>query len=192
MSAFCNPEDLIHSYHFNNIKHEQLSSLKTHLINHYNLMTLRQYKEKGQFLSQNDIVFDLPNQMMTWFDNQVHKNTNISKVKVTKMNKKPGHWTDNTEQLDIFKQFIDDYYDRTDKESLKFKELMIAFVNETGIQVGCSWNVHYESVFNTFEITYEKKVDPRFAHQNTSGTCYVYLQPKKRIMFNQFILPNNK
>lgn len=155
------PEEIINTYTFE----KQNEPLKTHLIHYYNDLTLKKYKEKGQFCSKEEIVETLPTQIIKWYNQEVKE----------KEKPKSNLWSD--EEDEKFKTFLNKY-EHTETATSKFKDFMTAFATENNLIIPVSWNNKYEILCDKHNIKYEKIVDPRYAHKGGSGTCYVNLRLK--------------
>jgi len=166
------PEDVINNYQFTD--QPQINELKTYLINYYNLMTLRKYKECEQFLSSEEILQQMPNQIINFYSlsKQIEKLSSLPLIST----KSKGFWADDKQLLEQFTTFVKTKYKVVDTPSLKFKDLMLDFTKETNIETTYTWSNKYEVILTNLEIKFEKVVDPRFAQKGGNGTCYVYLK----------------
>ena len=153
------PETIINQYNFE-INNRDIVLLKQYLINHYNMLTLRQYKESKTFLSKEDILTNMPIKIVEWYSAK------------SKDKKDKKLWIDDTDSVVKFTTFLKSY-SKTEDCTLKFKNLMVQF-SQIVPNIPLSWNVKYESLFDELNIKYEKIVDPRY--QGSSGTCYVNLK----------------
>ena len=165
------PEDVINNYQFHD--HPQIDELKTFLINHYNLMTLRKYKECKEFLLQDEILQQMPNQIISFYSQSKPAAHSTSQPIL----KSKSFWADDIQSLDQFATFIKTKYKISDTPSLKFKDLMLEFTKDTQIEATYTWSNKYESILTNLEIKFEKVVDPRFAQKGGNGTTFVYLKP---------------
>ena len=52
---------------------------------------------------------------------------------------------------------------------------MTHFNQESDLNTQVTWSAKYDALFKTLNIAIDKIVDPRYAKQGTSGTCYVLL-----------------
>lgn len=164
------PEDIINNYQFSD--HAQLNELKIYLINYYNLMTLRKYKECQNFLSENEILLQMPNQIINFYSSSSIKSTTSLPLIKTKS----GFWADDKQLLEQFTNFIKTKYKTSDTPSIKFKDLMLAFNKETHIETTYTWSLKYETILNNLDVKFEKVVDPRFSSRGGSGTTYLFLK----------------
>lgn len=165
------PEDTINNYQFNN--NPQLNELKNYLINYYNSMTLKKYKECQQFLTEEDILMQMPNQIINFYSSSFVplKTTSQPIVKA-----KGGFWADDKQLLDQFSSYINTKYKISASPTLKFKDLMLNFTRDTHIETTYTWSSKYESILSGLDIKFEKVVDPRFANKGGNGTTFLYLQ----------------
>jgi hypothetical protein len=99
----------------------------------------------------------------------------MSTTKTTKSTDK--FWADDEANLNLFKNFINSKYDVSDSADTKFKDLMTAFSNHSGITISCIWSTKYENLCQKINLKFDKVVNPRYASQG-SGTCHVFLTPK--------------
>jgi hypothetical protein len=161
------PEDIINNYQFEN--NDKLDDLKQHLINHYNTLTLRHYKDTNEFLTQDDILKQMPNLIIKFYTQQ---NQSINKPVL----KPKGFWAENVDCLETFKTFLSNHYNTVDCPTTKFKDLMIHYEKESGVEVSQTWCAKYETLCNQLNIQYKKIVDPRY--KNSTGVCFVFLKSK--------------
>jgi hypothetical protein len=164
------PEDVINQYTF---EQPNPTKLKEYLINHYNLLTLRKYKEQQQFLTAEEIYQHMSNKIIEFYTQ--HNNNKVLTNPAPPKLIKPTFWAD--EHLDTFKTFIQEQCTVTTKPTLKFKELMTTFTRVTNVEATYKWSARYADIFNTLNIKYERVIDPKYAH--STGTYYVYLKLKK-------------
>jgi hypothetical protein len=169
------PEDVIHNYQFE-IKQPSIDELKTFLINHYNTLTLRKYKESNEFLTEQEIILKLPNLIIEFYSN---KPIPTPQTTLTVNKTKGGFWLDDSNNLNQFTNFIQTHYEPVDSPTTKFKDLMCAFTKETGIESTSMWSSKYEAICDQLAIKYEKVVDPRFINKGGNGTCFVFLKSIK-------------
>jgi hypothetical protein len=166
------PEDVVNQF-------EQIDDkFKQFLINHYNDLTLKNYKKTGVFLTEKELIDDIPIMLKQYI------------IKQPKMTPK-GFWALDPNDFDCFQSFIVNHYDVVDSPTTKFKDLMTLFSKETGIEVPCIWNNKYETLWNKMNIKYEKITFPKCK----TGTYYVYLKNKleqKLIIHKKFdgIIPD--
>lgn len=158
------PEDVINTYQFANAT--QLPVLKTYLTNHYNLETLRLYKNTGQFLTKEEILTGLPNKIIEFYSTS-------TPVKATKMVKEK-FWTEDEQLLAKFREFLSEKYKVSDSPDTKFKDLMVKFGEHIQQSLPVVWSKNYETMCANLDIKFDKIVNPRF--QGSSGTCHVFLR----------------
>jgi hypothetical protein len=156
------PEEVINHYNFE-LQNTKIDALKEHLIHHYNSLTLKKYKETGEFYSKDEIVDSLPPKIVEWFY-------------YTKKDKKQVFWAENDFYLEKFKTFIHSKYIQTDECQLKFKDLMISFGKLCQMDIPYTWSSKYAILCKNLDIKYEKVIDPRYA--NSTGTYHVNLKLK--------------
>lgn len=168
------PEDIINNYPFE--KNDE--QLKLFLINYYNLMTLRNYKQKGIFYTEQEMYDKMPNKIMEFY---------ISKpdLKIDKT-KKSVFWADDKILYEKFNSFIQLKYNVSLTSDVKFKDVMIDFSKYINMEVPITWSSKYETIIDDLNIKYEKVIDPRFIGKG-NGTCHLFLTPK-----NDIIITNKK
>jgi hypothetical protein len=172
------PEEVINNYPFETNN----DNLKLYLINYYNLMTLRNYKETGQFYTEQEILIKMPNKIIEFYTNNVEK----QEMKDIKCDKKKGFWTDDKVLVDKLDTFIKTKYNVSSTPDVKFKDLMTEFSKYTGMDLPNTWSVKYESICTEMDIKWEKVIDPRYIGKG-NGTCYLFLTPK-----NDTVITNKK
>ena len=176
------PEDVINNYPFETSD----NNLKVFLINHYNLMTLRNYKEVGEFYTEQEIVSKMPNKIIEYYTNN---NTNSHKeVKSeSKYDKgKKGFWADDKALLDKFDDYIKSKYMKSSTPDVKFKDLMTEFGKHIHMDIPNTWSTKYETICHEMDIKWERVIDPRYIGKG-NGTCHLFLTPK-----NDTIVTNKK
>lgn len=151
--SFILPEEVINNYTFD----KQNKELKLYLINHYNNLTLKKYKEHNVFYTKEEILESLPQTMLSFYNKSTKKE----------------HWTEDEDVLKQFKVFLEKYI-ASETPALKFKDFMIAFSTYIKKDISLSFCSKYALLCDKYNIKYEKVVDPRYS--NSTGTCYVKLE----------------
>jgi hypothetical protein len=186
------PEDIVNSYNFKAtvVAESDIPVTKEELINHFNKLTLKLFKETGKFLTREFILDSIPNKIVEITNSKIKvvipvvnrastpKTTNtIPTIKTSTTKSASQSWLNNPEYVERFEDFFTTNYDHVDTPMTKFKDFLIDFTNETGITVVPAWNNRYEQLCQQLSIKIEKVVDPNFNYNN-SGTYYAYIQRK--------------
>jgi hypothetical protein len=170
------PEEVINDYPFENTD----DNLKLFLINYYNLMTLRNYKETGEFYREQDIVSKMPNKIIEYYT------TKKPEVKEIKIELKKGFWAEDPLLLDKLDTYIKSKYNVSSTPDVKFKDLMTEFAKHIGMDIPNTWSTKYQTMCHDINIKWERVIDPRYIGKG-NGTCHLFLTPK-----NDTVITNKK